>query len=105
MPADRGSGRPLLAETWEFTTDLREDRHGLFTATITAGPYTVRVAQTTDGTGELTVAITSAGDIADRDDYGLAITVDGRPVLDPMPMTWASSVPAELQWTPRTRRR
>jgi hypothetical protein len=98
-----GSGRPLLAERWELTADVLEDRHGLLTATLTAGAYTIRVGQTTDRTGDLTVAITSADTAADRDDYGLAITVDDRPILDPMPMTWNSSVPSDLQWTTQKR--
>jgi hypothetical protein len=93
------SGRPLLAETWEFTTDLTEDRYGLRTATITAGPFTIRVTQPTDRSGDLTVAITSADTPADRDDYGLSITVDDRPVLDPMTFTHTSSVPPDLQRT------
>ena len=100
-----GSGRPLLSETWEFTTDLREDRHGLVTATITAGRYTIRVAQIHDRSGDLAVTITSADNPADRDDSGLALTVYGRPVLDPMTCTTGSTVPADLQWTPRTVRR
>lgn len=100
-----GSGRPLLSETWEFATDLSEDRHGLVTATVTAGSYTIRVAQTPDSSGDLTLTITSADNDADRDDYGLAITVDGRSVLDPMTCTTGSTVPAHLQWTEQTYRR
>jgi hypothetical protein len=96
------SGRPLLAETWEFTTDLTEDRYGLLTATITAGPFTIRVTQPTDRSGDLTVAITSADPPADRNDYGPSITVDDRPVLDPMTFTHTSSVPPDLQWTQQT---
>jgi hypothetical protein len=99
-----GSGRPLLSETWEFTTDLSEDRHGLTTAAITAGSYTIRVAQMPDRSGDLAVTITSADNVADRDDYGLAITVDGRPVLEPMTCTTGTTVPAELQQPRRTYR-
>ena len=99
-----GSGRPVLQETWEFTTDLSEDRHGLLTATITAGSYTIRVTQPTDKSGDLTVTITSADHDDDRDDFGLAITIDGRSVLDPMTCTAASTVPADLQWLSPTLR-
>jgi hypothetical protein len=99
-----GSGRPLLNETWDVTAEVTEDRYGLLTATVTAGPYTIRVAQPTTGPADLRVAITSNDTEADRDDWGLAITVDDRPVLDPMPTTWRSTVPADLQLTKETRR-
>lgn len=101
-----GSGRPLLNETWDFTAEVTEDRHGLVTATVTAGPYTIRVFQPTSGPADLQVAITSSDtdDDADRNDLGLAVTVDDRPVLDAMPITWRSTVPADLQLTEETRR-
>ncbi|WP_433616830.1 hypothetical protein ACQP2P_15960 [Dactylosporangium sp. CA-139114] len=99
-----GSGRPLLNETWDFTADVSEDRHGLLTGTVTAGPYTIRVTQPTTGIGDLHVAITSAATDTDRDDWGLAVTVDDRPVLDPMTCTWRSTVPPDLQLTEETRR-
>ncbi|GAA4259866.1 hypothetical protein [Dactylosporangium darangshiense] len=99
-----GSGRPLLNEAWDVTAEVSEDRYGLLTATVTAGPYTIRVAQPTSGPADLHVAITSSDTEADRDDWGLAITVDDRPVLDPMPCTWRSTVPADLQLTEETRR-
>ncbi|MFF5230251.1 hypothetical protein [Dactylosporangium sp. NPDC000521] len=100
----RRSGRPLLSETWDFTADVTEDRHGLLTATITAGPYTIRVTQPTDDSGELRIDVRSHDDPAEADDFGLAITVDGRPVLDPMTCTWRSTVPSDLQLTEETRR-
>lgn len=99
-----GSGRPLLNETWDLTAEVSEDRYGLLTATIIAGPYTIRVAQPTAGGADLLVAITSGDTEADGDDWGLAITVDDRPVLDPMPNTWRSTVPPDLQLTKETRR-
>ncbi|MFG2042201.1 hypothetical protein [Dactylosporangium sp. NPDC048998] len=99
-----GSGRPLLNETWDVTAEVSEDRYGLLTATVTAGPYTIRVAQPTTGPADLQVAITSGDTDANRDDWGLAVTVDDRPVLDPMPNTWRSTVPADLQLTKETRR-
>ncbi|MET7397353.1 hypothetical protein ABZS66_28095 [Dactylosporangium sp. NPDC005572] len=99
-----GGGRPLLNETWDITADVTEDRYGLLTATVTAGPYTIRVSQPTGGPADLHVAITSSGTEAGRDDWGLAVTVDDRPVLDPMPCTWRSTVPPNLQLTEETRR-
>lgn len=82
------SGRPLLDERWDLEAEVSEDRHGLLTGTLTAGPYTVRVTQPTDGSGDLHVAITSADptDVTDHpDNGGLAITVDGLTVLEPVP--------------------
>ncbi|GAA1577238.1 hypothetical protein GCM10009827_118850 [Dactylosporangium maewongense] len=99
-----GSGRPLLNQTWDVAAEVTEDRYGLLTATVTAGPYTIRVAQTTSGPADLCVAITSGDTEADHDDWGLAITVDDRPVLDAMPNTWHSTVPADLQLTKETHR-
>ncbi len=99
-----GSGRPLLNETWDVTAEVTEDRYGLLTATVTAGPYTIRVAQPASGPADLHIAVTSGDTEADRDDWGLAITVDDRPVLDPMPCTWRSTVPADLQLTEETQR-
>jgi hypothetical protein len=100
-----GSGRPLLsAETWDVTAEVSEDRYGLVTATVTAGPYTIRVFQPTNGPADLQVAITSGDGEADRDDWGLAVSVDDRPVLDPMPNTWRSTVPPDLQLTEETSR-
>ncbi|MBG0568800.1 hypothetical protein [Actinoplanes aureus] len=98
------SGRPLLSETWDFTADVDEDRHGLITATITAGPFTIRVSQAVDDRADLNVVITSADAPAERDDYGLSITVDDRLVLEPMTFTHTSTVPPELQWSEQTRR-
>ncbi|MGI5238712.1 hypothetical protein [Dactylosporangium sp. CA-139066] len=88
-----GSGRPLLNETWDVTAEVTEDRYGLVTATVTAGPYTIRVAQPPAGPADLQVAVTSGDTEADGDDWGLAITVDDRAVLDPMPNTWRSTSP------------
>ncbi|MEV4513804.1 hypothetical protein AB0K00_33205 [Dactylosporangium sp. NPDC049525] len=62
------------------------------------------VTQPLSGTGDLHIDVTSADDEADRDDRGLAITVDRRHVLDPMTHTWRSTVPADLQLTKETRR-
>ncbi|MEV0453747.1 hypothetical protein [Catellatospora methionotrophica] len=95
------TGRPLLRHTFDIETEVVEDRHGIAAALIHIGSYTIRVAQPTDDHADIVVAITCE----DRDDYGLAITVDGRPVLDAMPMTWTSSVPADLQLAPPAERR
>lgn len=78
-----GSGRPLLAETWPVEATVSEDRYGIPTATVTAGHYQVRVVQATDDAGDLRVEITDD----DGDDVGLAVTVNGRRVLGPMPCT------------------
>lgn len=97
-----GSGRPLHTQpTDDVGAEVTEDRYGLYTAVVTVGDVTVRVYQPTDGTADLRVAITTG----DGDDYGLAVTVDGRPVLDAMPCTWTSSVPADLQLNTRPKRR
>jgi hypothetical protein len=96
-----GSGRPLLTETWPLEAQVSEDRYGIVTATVTAGPYTIRVRQPADGTADLRIEV----DSEDGDDYGLAIAVNGRAVLDPMTFTWTSSVPPDLQLTREVRRR
>lgn len=90
-----GSGRPLLAETWLIEVDSTEDRYGIAIATVTAGPYLIRVSQATDGTAELRVDIA----VEDGDDHGLAITVNGRSVLDPVPhaRSGTSTVPPDRQ--------
>ena len=92
------SGRPLLTDTWPIDTDVDENRYGIATATVTAGTYTIRVCQAGHCDADLRVEITTE----DGDDYGLAIRVDGRPVLDPMPCSWrgSSTVPSDLQLTP-----
>jgi hypothetical protein len=95
------SGRPLLTETWPVQADVEEDRYGIATATVHVGPYTVRVGQPADGGGDLRVEVVSD----DGDDYGLAIAVNGRAVLDPMTFTWTSSVPRDLQLTKEVHRR
>ncbi|MEV6923972.1 hypothetical protein AB0M46_05590 [Dactylosporangium sp. NPDC051485] len=102
-----GSGRPLLDERWDFDAEVSEDRHGLLTGTVTAGRYTIRVTQPTDISGDLHIDVTTTDpDDADAqpDDFGLAITIDGRRLLDPMTCTWRSTVPADLQLTEETRR-
>ncbi|MEU8001587.1 hypothetical protein AB0B66_10540 [Catellatospora sp. NPDC049111] len=90
------SGRPLLNHTIELDAEVVEDRYGIATAVVYAGPYTIRITQPADGHADIVVAVTTD----DHDDYGLAITVDRRPVLDAMPNTWTSSVPADLQLAP-----
>jgi len=95
-----GSGRPLLPGTWQIDAQVTEDRYGIATATVTAGAYTIRIRQLADRSGDLRVDVVSA----DGDDYGLAVTVNGRRVLDPMPCTWTSSVPPDLQLTTEVRR-
>jgi len=96
------TGRPLHAQpSVDIDADVEQDRYGLFTTVVTAGEITVRVYQPTDGTSDLHVAITTD----DGDDYGLAVTVDGQSVLDAMPNTWTSSVPANLQLNTRPPRR
>ncbi|WP_412749603.1 hypothetical protein [Krasilnikovia sp. M28-CT-15] len=98
----QGSGRPLLpGETWPVDATVEEDRRGLLTGVLTIGEYTVRVFQPADGSADLHLAVTTA----DGDDYGLAVTVDGEPVLDAMPGTWTSTVPADLRPPSTTRRR
>jgi hypothetical protein len=78
------SGRPLLAETWDFAAIVDEDRHGVPSAVVNAGPCTVRVTQPTSGPGDLTIAVTSNhADSGEHDSSGLAVTVDGRTVLHP----------------------
>lgn len=102
-----GSGRPLLDERWDFDAEVTEDRHGLLTGTLTAGPYTIRITQPTDRSGDLHIEVTTTDpDDPDvqPDDFGLAITIDGRRLLDPMPCTWTSTVPSDLQLTEETRR-
>jgi hypothetical protein len=95
-----GSGRPLLRETWSFTTDLDEDRHGLTTATVTAGPFTILVTQTVDDSSDLTVAITTTDEAADHRGLGLAVTVDDRPVVDPSTRAARVTVAVDPQHSP-----
>ncbi|MFK3983084.1 hypothetical protein ACI2K4_22240 [Micromonospora sp. NPDC050397] len=95
-----GSGRPLLDEAWEIDAEVTETRHGLQVAAVTADKYVVRVYQPTDRTADLRVDVSTE----DGDDFGLAVTVNGRPVLDPMTFTWTSTVPPDLQLTKETHR-
>ncbi|WP_020525182.1 hypothetical protein [Catelliglobosispora koreensis] len=91
------SGRPLLNETWEVCADVEQDRYGISTAVTEVGGYQVRVGQDPDAAGaDVVVSI----DTPDGDDFGLAISVNGRRILDPMTCTWRSSVPEDLQITP-----
>lgn len=90
------SGRPLLNETWDVTADVDEDRYGICTATAEVGAYRIRAAQDPSHDAEVIVSI----DTPDGDDFGLAIEVNGRRVLEPMTCTWRSTVPADLQLTP-----
>jgi hypothetical protein len=95
-----GSGRPLLDQAWEIDADVTETRYGLPVATVAADKYVVRVYQPTDRSADLLVEVVTE----DGDDLGLAVTVDGPPVLDAMPFTWTSTVPPDLQLTKETRR-
>ncbi|MEU7925086.1 hypothetical protein [Micromonospora sp. NPDC049107] len=95
-----GSGRPLIDEAWEIEAEVTETRYGLQVAAVTADKYVVRVYQPTDRSADLRVEVLTE----DGDDFGLAVTVDGRPVLDAMTFTWTSTVPPDLQLTRETRR-
>lgn len=96
------SGRPLLTmPTEDIDAEVREDRYGLRTAYVDVGGMTIRIFQPTTGTADLRIEV----DTGDGDDLGLAITVDGRPVLDAMTCTTGSTVPPDLQITPAAPRR
>lgn len=97
------SGRPLLTHpTTELDAEVEVDRYGLMTARVTADDgTTVQVYQPTDGLADLRVDITTD----DADDLGLAITVNGRPVLDAMTCTTGTTVPHHLQLNGSVRRR
>lgn len=88
------SGRPLHTQpTTELQAEVREDRYGLCTAIVEAGDIRIRVYQPTTGNADLRIEV----DTGDGDDLGLAITVNGRPVLDAMTCTTGSTVPRDLQ--------
>jgi hypothetical protein len=78
------SGRPLLDSTpWALHTEVTTDRFGLATATVTAGPYRIRVHQPTavDAAADLHIAITTGNGHTPAP----AITVNGRPAPGPLP--------------------
>lgn len=91
------SGRPLLSQTWEVTAEVDYGRYGIATGVVTAGDYTMQVAQPDGDHADLVVEILTD----DGDDFGLAVVVNGRTVLEAMPCTWTSSVPQDLQLTPQ----
>lgn len=96
------SGRPLLTmPTEQIFAEVREDRYGLRTAHVDVGGVTIRIFQPTSGSADLRIEV----DTGDGDDLGLAITVNGRPVLDAMTCTTGSTVPSDLQFTPPAPRR
>jgi len=102
MQLIQASGRPLLTQpTIEIDAEVREDRYGLYTAVVTADDTTIRIYQPTSGTADLCIEV----DTGDGDDLGVAITVNGRPVLDAMTCTTGSTVPAHLQLNSPPRRR
>ena len=89
-----GSGRPLLSRTTtELDAEVRYDRYGLGTAVVTADDTTIRIYQPAGGLADLRIEV----DTGDGDDLGLAVTVNGRPVLDAMTCTTGSTVPRDLQ--------
>ncbi|MFG1650664.1 hypothetical protein ACGFIE_12085 [Micromonospora sp. NPDC049275] len=73
------SGRPLLAETWDVNAAVSEDRYGVPTATITAGPVTIAVTPVPGTAAPLSVAIaTENGEYVSLD-----LTVNQHPVHHP----------------------
>lgn len=102
MQLIQASGRPLLTQpTIEIDAEVREDRYGLYTAVVTADDTTIRIYQPAGGTADLRIEV----DTGDGDDLGVAITVNGRPVLDAMTCTTGSTVPTHLQLNSPPRRR
>ncbi|MEV1109135.1 hypothetical protein AB0I95_10825 [Micromonospora sp. NPDC049751] len=84
------SGRPLLAETWDFTTEVSEDRYGIPTATLTAGPVTIAVTQLPGAAAPLRIAITTDN----GEHVSLDLTVNQHPVHDPAVLS-PSPAPAD----------
>ncbi|WP_306211085.1 hypothetical protein [Actinoplanes sp. RD1] len=97
------SGRPLLTRpTTDLEAEVELDRYGLMTARVTTDDgTTVQVYQPTSGLADLRIDITTD----DGDDLGVAITVNGRPVLDAMTCTTGTTVPHDLQLNGPVRRR
>jgi hypothetical protein len=76
-----GSGRPLLADTWDLEARIEPDRYGVDAVVGDIGDYTIRAAQATDADADLVVAISTPH----GDDHALVIVVDGRTILPATP--------------------
>jgi hypothetical protein len=83
------SGRPLLTlPTMDVEAAVTEDRHGLYTATITIGGITIRVFQPVDGSADVCLDPPHGY----GEPYQFLVTTAGRPVLGPVPLTMTRPV-------------
>jgi len=76
-------GRPIRAEpAVGMRAEVAADPYGLISATVRAGTYTIQVTQPIDDSSDLHIQITSHDADAEPDSHGLAISLDGHPLLD-----------------------
>ncbi|GIE90500.1 hypothetical protein [Actinoplanes regularis] len=84
------SGRPRLKlPTLEVAAEVTEDRYGLVTARITIGGITLQVFQPVDGCADVCLDLTQEPGYGEG--YRVMVTTEGRPVLNPVPLSTSSS--------------
>jgi hypothetical protein len=62
--------------------EVTADVGARITATVRDGTHTIQVTEPTDDSSDLLVQITSHDDMTEPDSGGLAISLDGHPLLD-----------------------